>query len=321
MISSRLNTRSEALLEWIGQSSKYSRFCDENLQLLKMEIYTGHIPDWLAEEDRKRFTAKRRRTIIGESEKEGNRGLSGRDSIKIFNDFYSSFVREDKLITMNDLCKYFTKIRKDLLDLIPAGFLDSLRRNYNYTVLQEVKESLFYYNREQINRDLLNYLFAINFEIGSVGTSTHTGDRLEITEAYLTDLENRILGDGLTESDRHAFRADTQKEYTTRTLTQEIMIEGLEITKTKLFRTIHERYAYNLKSKSLDPFLDNENFRLGIKDYNTPAFRTYDKKIRDDVTFLIGNLGRKYRYNEKGAQEVCIYVIDNDLARKFSQSE
>jgi predicted Ser/Thr protein kinase len=321
VISSRLNTRSAAMLEWIGPSHKYSQFCDENLQLLKMEIYTGHIPDWLAEEDRKRFTAQRRRRIIGESEKEGNHGLSGRDSIKIFNEFYSSFARQDKLITMADLAKYFTTIRKDLLDLIPAGFLDSLGRNYNYTVLQEVKESLFYYNREQINRDLLNYLFAINFEIGAVETSTQTGDRLEITENFLTELENRILGNDLAETDRHAFRADTQKAYTTRTLTQEIMIEGIPITETKLFQDIHERYAFNLKAKALDPFLDNENFRQGIKDYNTPGFRTYDQKIRDDVTFLINNLGNKYHYTEKGAQEVCIYVIDNDLARKFKQSE
>ena len=321
VISSRLNTRSESLLEWIGQAGKYRQLCDENLQLLKMEIYTGHIPEWLMEEDRKRFTAKRRRTIIGESEKEGNRGLSGRDSIKIFNEFYSSFARPDKLITMADLCKYFTKIRKDLQELIPTGFLDSLRRNYNYTVLQEVKESLFYYNREQINRNLLNYLFAINFDIGSVATSTHTGDRLEITEAYLEDLETRILGNGLTAADGRAFRADTQKIYATQPLTQEIMIEGTPTTETKLFQDIHERYAFNLKAKALDPFLDNENFRQAIKDYNTSGFRTYDKKIRDDVTFLIGNLGTKYRYTEKGAQEVCIYVIDNDLARKFNPDE
>jgi hypothetical protein len=308
-------------LEWIGQAGKYRQLCDENLQLLKMEIYTGHIPEWLAEEDRKRFTAQRRRTIIGESEQEGNRGLSGRDSIKIFNEFYSSFARPDKLITMADLYKYFTKIRKDLQELIPTGFLDSLQRNYNYTVLQEVKESLFYYNREQINRDLLNYLFAINFDIGSVATATYTGDRLEITEAFLEDLETRILGNGPTAADRLAFRADTQKLYATQTLTQEIMIEDTPITETRLFQDIHERYAFNLKAKALDPFLDNENFRQAIKDYNTPGFRTYDRKIRDDVTFLIGNLGTKYRYTEKGAQEVCIYVIDNDLARKFNSDE
>ena len=88
VISSRLGLRSPAMLEWISQPEKYSRYCDKNLQLLKMEIYTGHIPDWLSEEDRKALTAKRRRQIIGESESEGRHGISGRDSIKIFNDFY-----------------------------------------------------------------------------------------------------------------------------------------------------------------------------------------------------------------------------------------
>ncbi|HSQ84077.1 MAG TPA: serine protein kinase PrkA, partial [Desulfobacterales bacterium] len=95
IISSRLDVKSEALLEWIGDPNKYSRYCDENLQLLKMEIYTGYIPQWLSEEDQKKFTAKRRRKIIAESEFEGAHGFSGRDSIKIFNEFYSTYARED----------------------------------------------------------------------------------------------------------------------------------------------------------------------------------------------------------------------------------
>ena len=44
IISSRLNLKSEAMLEWIGDPNKYRLYCDENLQLLKMEIYTGYIP-------------------------------------------------------------------------------------------------------------------------------------------------------------------------------------------------------------------------------------------------------------------------------------
>jgi hypothetical protein len=151
--------------------------------------------------------------------------------------------------------------------------------------------------------------------------STYTGDQLEISETYLGDLEKRFLGDTASDDDRRAFREDTQKAYTTRTLTQEIMIEGQTITDTRLFQSILERYAHNLKEKSLDPFLDNENFRQAIKDYLGPSFKTFDRKIQDDVTFLINNLEEKYRYSEKGAQEVCIYVIDNDLARKFGQSE
>ncbi len=47
---------------------------------------------------------------------------------------------------------------------IPSGFIDSLIRMYNYTVLQEVKESLYYYNERQIAREIMNYLFAVNFE-------------------------------------------------------------------------------------------------------------------------------------------------------------
>jgi hypothetical protein len=88
-----------------------------------------------------------------------------------------------------------------------------------------------------------------------------------------------------------------------------------------LFKSIHERYTHNLKEKALDPFLDNENFRQGIKDYHSPSFKTFDRRIREDVTFLINNLEKKYQYSEKGAQEVCIYVIDNNLARKFGQQD
>ena len=114
IISTRLNKRSDALLEWIGDPEKYRLYCDENLQLLKMEIYTGHIPNWLSEKDRKRLTAKRRRRIIAESEAEGEQGISGRDSIKIFNEFYSTYSKDDKLINMSQLCNFFTKSRKEL---------------------------------------------------------------------------------------------------------------------------------------------------------------------------------------------------------------
>jgi len=137
IISTRLNTSSEALQEWIGDPKKYKLYCDENLQLLKMEIYTGYIPSWLMEEDRKRFTAKRRRKIIAESLTEGTRGFSGRDSIKIFNEFYAKYAKEDKLIDMSTLCLFFTKVRKDLSKSIPERFLISLLDMYDYTILQE----------------------------------------------------------------------------------------------------------------------------------------------------------------------------------------
>jgi predicted Ser/Thr protein kinase len=318
IISSRLNQKSEAMLEWISDPNKYRLYCDENLQLLKMEIYTGYIPAWLQEEDLKKLTAKLRRKIIAESEKEGEHGVSGRDSIKIFNEFYSAYAKKEKLINMSDLCKFFTKIHSSVKDLIPRGFLDSLLRMYDYTILQEVKESLYYYNQEQISREIQNYLFAINFEIGAVETCTYTGEKLVITAEFFDDIESRLLGTKTDGTQRKTFRAASQKEYTSKTLTQEIMVEGLSITATKIFQSMHDRYVYNLKEKVLDPFLENENFRRAIKDYNNEDFKTYDKRIRDDVSYLIDNLCKKYRYMEQGAKEVCMYVIDSDLAKKFS---
>jgi predicted Ser/Thr protein kinase len=318
IISSRLKRQSDAMLEWIGSPDKYRLYCDENLMLLKMEIYTGYIPKWLQDEDRKRLTAKRRRRIIAESETEGEQGISGRDSIKVFNEFYSTYAKEDKLINMSDLCKFFSKVHKEVRDLIPQGFLDSLLRMYDYTVLQEVKESLYYYNEEQISREIKNYLFAINFEMGTTAVCTYTGEKIEITEEFLQAIENRLLGHASADGQRRDFRKETQREYTSRTLTQEIMVEGLPIEKTQIFEDLKERYVYNLKEKVLDPLLDNENFRRAIKDYKEEDFKTYDKKIREDVAYLITNLGKKYRYTDQGAKEVCIYVIDNDLAKKFA---
>ncbi len=318
IISSRLNPRSEGLLEWIGDSRKYNLYCDDNLQLLKMEIYTGYIPPWLSEEDRKRFTAKRRRKIISESETEGEKGFSGRDSIKIFNEFYSAYAKEDKLINMSMLYNFFFK-SKTLMESVPDGFLDSLLRLYNYTVLQEVKESLYNYNEEQISKDIQNYLFAINFEVGTSQTCRFTGDKLEITEEYLDSIENRLLGVRTDKWRKGEFRKETQKEYTSKTLTQQIMMEGKKVSETDLYAALHERYVYNLKEKVMDPLLENENFRQAIKDFDEEPFKTYDQRIRDDVTFLMNNLCSRSRYTQQGAKEVCIYVIDHDLARRFAK--
>jgi hypothetical protein len=119
--------------------------------------------------------------IIAESEKDGWKGLSGRDAIKMFNEFYTTYARDDKLIDMLMLGKFFRKYCKEDRDILPVGFLDSLQRMYNYTVLQEVKESLYYYNEEQISRDIQNYMFAVNFETGRVETCQFTREKIEIS--------------------------------------------------------------------------------------------------------------------------------------------
>ncbi len=317
IISSRLNEKSRALLDWIGDPQKYALYCDENLHLLKMSIYTGLIPKWLEEEDRKNFTAKRRRKIIAEAETEGHKGFSGRDSIDIFHDLLSNFTRDGQLITMDTLCSFFTKSRPELAKQLPTGFLDSLRLMYNYQILQEVKESLYYYNEEQIGREIANYLFALNYETGTTAVSSYTGDRLEITNEFLENIENHLLGIDVREGRRSEFREETQREYTSETLTQEIMLEGKDISETELYRELYDRYVFSLKDKVLEPFLKNANFRRALKDLGTDQFRTYDKRIREDITYLISNLADRYGYSEQSAREVCIYVVDNELAEEF----
>lgn len=319
IISSRLNEKSPAMLDWIGDPRKYRLYCDENLHLLKMTIYTGLIPSWLDEDDRRGFTAKRRRRIIAEAETEGHRGFSGRDAIDIFHDLYAAHAREDQLITMDTLCAFFTKARPDLAKQLPAGFLDSLRRMYNYQILQEVKESLYYYNEEQIARDIMNYMFALNYETGTTAVCSFTGEKLEITGPFLAAIEDRLLGVNVREGRRQEFREATQREYTSATLTQEIMVEGRDIRETRLFADLHKRYVFHLKEKVLEPFLKNANFRRALKDYGTEDFRTYDKRIRADVTFLVTNLSDRFGYTEKGAREMCIYVVDNDIAAEFAE--
>jgi len=318
IIATRLRTKSQAMEEWIGNSDKYEIYCDTNLQLLKMEIFTGHIPGWLSEEDVSNFTAKKRQKIIAESENDGWKGLSGRDSIRLFNEFYSTYAQDNKLIDMSKLRNFFRKYCKQDRDILPVGFLDSLLRMYNYTVLQEVKESLYYYNEEQISKDLVNYIFAVNFEPGTVEMCEFTGQRLDINEEFFTRIEARLQIDNSTSS---SFRNSVQKTYTTSALPQEMIRDGFDIRETSLYLHLYEKCIYNLKEKVLDPFLKNENFRRGVKDYNLEDFKTYDDKIQADVTYMMENLQHKYRYSRQGAKEICIYVIDNNLAQVFSGSK
>ncbi len=315
IIATRLHTHSEAMLDWIVNPEKYDLYCDQNLQLLKMEIYTGHIPKWISDEDFKKLTAKRRQKIIAESEKDGWKGLSGRDSLKMFNEFFANYSSEDKLIDMSMLVQFFKKYCKQDKEILPPGFLNSLLKMYNYSILQEVKESLYYYNEEQISRSIKNYMFAVNFEPGTVESCKFTGDKIEVDDEFFHRIESRLLSDI---RDAATFRSDVQKQYTSVTLPQEILRDNIDISETNLFKHLHDKYVHKLKEKVLEPFLKNENFRMAVKDYGKESFRTYDKKIRYDVTFMLENLQKKYHYSSRGAQETCIYVIDNNLAKIFS---
>ena len=317
IISTRIGKKSLALTEWIKEPKKYENFCDDKLILLKMELFSANIPKWLEEDDIKSLDNKVLKKIIAESEIYGKEGLSGRDSIKIFDRFYSKYAKEDRLINMPDLCTFFNKLDDQTKRVIPKDFLESLLRMYDYSILQQVKESLYYYNEDQIAKDIKNYISAVTNELDSIVKCIFTKEEIHVTQEFLESIENRLLSENMDLARRQEIRNDVLKEYTTRTLTHEIMIEGKEITQTRLFESLYERYVHNLKKRVLDPFIENENFRNAIKDFDTEKFKSHDKRIKKDVTFLLENLSKKFGYTTQGANEACIYVIDNGLANKF----
>ncbi|MBI2133920.1 serine protein kinase PrkA [Candidatus Woesearchaeota archaeon] len=312
VVSSRLNTESPNMETWIKNPEKYKRYCDETLMLLKMDIYVGYIPEWLSEEDKRAFDAKVRRGVIGEAESEGNRGFTGRESIAYFGEFIARYARPDRLITMEHLTGFFRRQNGSLSDQLPSNFLEALERSYNFSVLQEVKASMICYNDQVIERDILNYLWAINLNPGTKTKCPFTGETLEVDEQYFSDMTARVFG-SVSKEAQTRIREEVQKKYSV-TIAQ---AGPGNLTATELFRSMRERYEKTLKENVLEPFVKSESFKRAIGEYGTPAFSSCDPRVRQDVTHLIGNLQQQYGYTEKGAQEICQYVIEKKLVETF----
>ncbi|MFC2131250.1 serine protein kinase PrkA [Bacteroidota bacterium] len=315
VVSSRLNIDTKILKTWIKDPSKYSQFMDKNMLILKMELYSGNVPDWLSEEDIKAFTKDIRKQLLDESRAEGSQGISGRQSLNIINTLLAKYRDKNKFITMDMLKDFF--MDEDRKKFISVEFFESLEGLYDYDVLQEVKESIYYYNKEQLGRDIKNYLYAINFDVGATKKSEYTGDKIDISEDYFNNYEAIFLGAASTTAQNQSFREDMQSTYVRKTLFQEIKIDGKDIGETEQFDYLFEKYTRNLKEYSLVPYIDNDNFRTAIKDYGTDSFKPYSDKLKRDVTHLIKNLVKKFGYTKDGARQICFYVLDKKLPQKY----
>jgi len=324
IISTRMKEPLDSVKEWIKYPSKYAKYCDSDLILLRMELYNNaNLPKWISDEDKKSLKAPLRRKIIAEAmKKEGIEGCSGRDSINLFYKFFAPYVEAKKLINMKMLMEFFKNDHEGFeKSSIPSGFLKSLLDMYDYSVVQEVKESLFYYNEDQIVKDLLHYLFAIFQDIDDTKVCPYTKKEVKVTEDFLEEVEYRIIGNTLSESEKKTHREEFQESFS-QTISQELagkanMRLGEAVKGTEIYKSLYEKCTYNLKQNVLNPFINNENFRRAIKDdYGTSNFASHDKRIKKDVERLIKNLQEKFGYTEKGAQEVCVYVIDEDLAKR-----
>ncbi len=318
IISSRLNAESPEIKEWLRTPHKYSKYMDKNFMLLKMELYAGTVPNWLSDEDIKRLDKKTMKSIIKASHSEGNKGFSGRQTLDIFGSLLTKhgYGSKDKLIRMDKVISFF-KRDDELNRKIPHGFLEAIEDMYDYNVLQEVKESIYSYNEAHISRDIQNYLFAVNFEIDEEIRNPYTADNLLITEELFRNFEVVFLGNRSTVRERRSFRTEVHAEYISKTLAQEINLANKHITETEQHQNMLEKYTRNLKENALAPYLENENFRRAIQDYNTDAFRTYDNRLRRDVKLLVDNLTGKFKYTLESAKQVSIYVLDKKLTDKY----
>jgi hypothetical protein len=313
IVSTRLSQESPGLANWIKNPKKYSQYCDEQMQLLKLDLYTGHIPDWLEEDDLRSFKAEVRRNILSEAESEGTSGITGRESIYVFNSFYSQYSKRDRMINMQMVYDFFLALSKEDEDeTISREFLDSLIQSYDYTALQQIKECMYTYNKQMISENIQDYIFALNFDYGSAEKNPLTGKVIEVTEEFFRSFEDVLLGKRTPVMEREAFRKDVQQKYVSQT-SREVQVEKKRFTQTSLYRELQMKYLRALKQHVLDPFLINDQFRNAIKEYKTKEFKSYDKKIKKDVTFLLRRLQQKYDYSEAGAKEVCIYIMDKNI--------
>jgi len=316
IIASRMEPESRAISYWIQNFEIYNKYLDSNRLLLKMELYKGNIPEWLSEEDVKSFTKQVRKEIIEESELEGSKGFSGRQSLSIFNMFYTKYADDEKPMTMDMLQEFFNENER-LNELVPEGFIESLIDMYDYVVLQELKESIYYYNEKQISRDILNYLFAINFEPGASEKSVYTNDIIEVSEEYFKNFEALFLGTLSTAQDRKTFRKDIHNEYITYTLSYEIKLLRKEITETKLYCSLFDKYIRNLKESALNAYSQNDNFRRALIDFNSAGFNMYDNQIKNTISRMVKNLKAKFGYSSQAARQMALYVIDRKLDKKY----
>lgn len=320
IISSRLNTDCKPLKEWINDFGRYKKYCDENGLLLRMEIYSGIIPSWLSEEDKKAFTAQVRRKLIAEGENEGEKGFSGRESIELFGDFFNRYSLRPNLINMANIADFFKhKIgRERRNEYIPKNFINSLSSWYDYAVLSEVKEALYFYNREQISEDILNFLCAVNHELGDKVRCKFTGKDIEVTIEFLKLVVGYITGEQMDDKKVLAYAQEIQQRYVV-VMAQELQGPGgKSIVETEFYSELFNSYIGNLKEKTLQPFLKNESFRDAVKSFKTPEFNTFDTRTKEYIEYMIDNLMNKFGYTEQGAKEIFLYVVDNKLAEKFS---
>ncbi|MCX7880626.1 MAG: serine protein kinase PrkA [Ignavibacteria bacterium] len=317
IVASRIEKGGNAFKQWIPEPMKYEKLLDKNYRHLKIMVFAREIPNWLDETDTKKFDTDLMNLILKESESDGFRGISGRQSLQLFGDFLDNVKESDGLITLDKVINFFLDINLSEFKEVPQELLIILANAYDYEVTQEVKESMYHFNKEEIENQIANYLFAISFDVGEKVKSPYTNDELEITEEFFRTFEKAVLGENVSPFEMKKYRKENQHLYVNTTLAQEINVEGKDIRQTEQFINIYNRYIQNLKENALLPFVDNINFKSALLDYGSDAFEKYDEKICSKINHLITTLIEKFKYTPESAVKVVQYVFEQRLDKKY----
>ncbi|HNV71265.1 MAG TPA: serine protein kinase PrkA, partial [Candidatus Ozemobacteraceae bacterium] len=317
IVSSRIKKDSKAIKDWIDDDDDYEKCCDPDFLLLKMELYSGRIPDWLTKTDRNNLKADVWKSILAEAETEGFEGFSGRESNQVFDEFYSKYSKK-RPINMRHVAEFFNDDKKSYKDKLPRNFIKHLTDLYDFVVLKEVKDSMYDYNEDEISKTILNYLVAITANIGDVVKNPwNNGEEITVTADFLDIVETHLKDPDASQYAKERYRKEAVDEYASVTLAREIKTEGKKITETKQYLDMFAAFTKSARQRVLEPYIANSNFRLAIKEFGLEDFQKYDTKIRDKVQLLFHNLHIKYQYNQECARAACLYVLDNNLVEKF----
>ncbi|PLX27743.1 hypothetical protein C0583_00690 [Candidatus Parcubacteria bacterium] len=327
IVSCRLNNKSQAMQEWIENRDRYLDYCDADMLLLKMEIYDGHIPNWLSDEDRKSFNAKLRRRLVDESADEGIvNTISTRKSIKMFQQLLEENANTDKLVDMKFLIKFINKQARKVEEVNlnpPEGFLDSLLNLYDFSVIQELREAMHMRNQKEIEKIVKNYFYVLNFldeELGTIPVedrrvekNPYTQEDCEIDESTLSRVDE-VIRSGIGSIAITYRRIEDHRQFVS-----DMARSGNKIEETDIFQQTLRQYEKGLKEDILLPLEQNKNYRRAFIDWKTPSFESYDKKIKEDIKRIVTVLCRDFDYTEAGALQVCLYVIDKQLIERYKK--
>ncbi len=318
IVSSRIKRESKALRDWIDDIDEYEKCCDRDLLLLKMNLYAGVVPDWLTKEDRANLKPDVWKSLLAESDAEGHEGFSGRESNQIFDEFYQKYAKK-RPISMRHINDFFNDDARGLKGKLPPGFLKHLTDLYDFEVLKEMKDSMYDYNEVEIAKTILNYLVAISLNVGDVVKNPfNNNEELVVTKDFLDIVETHLLEPNASSYSKERYRKEAVDEYASVTLAKEIKCEGKKITETRQYLDMFAAFTRSARSRVLEPYLSNVNFRSAVKEYGSEGFNKYDAKIRQKVELMFNSLHTKYGYSAECAKAICLYVLDNKLVEKFS---